>query len=165
MKKKGSFWKGVGMMFKIIGLLVVVALLAPIGYLAWRASQPMSMPEYGGRTYYELQTERRQAYANLAMEYHASHPNITVKFGACFFSEISVEVLAVPNSAFYTLAAMYPELQTKIDPRDIQNGYIPENIDWLNFLPNWWQVFEKFVWGTIEHVPHGPVPYCRIPAP
>jgi hypothetical protein len=162
---KWSFWKGVGMMFKIIGLLVVVALLAPIGYLAWRAGQPMSMPEYGGLTYYELLAERRQAYTDQATVYQASHPNISVKFGACFFSEISVEVLAIPNSAFYTLAAIYPKLQTRIDPRDIQNGYVPENVTWLNFLLNWWHVFEKFVWGTIEHVPHGPVPYCRIPAP
>ena len=50
---KWGFWKGLGLMIKILGLIVIVALLVPIGYLAWRAGQPMSMPEYGGRTYYE----------------------------------------------------------------------------------------------------------------
>ncbi len=84
--KKWSFWKGVGLMFKILGLVVIVALLAPIGYLAWRAGQPMSMPEYGGRTYYELLSERRQAYDELAHSYQASHPSVDVKNGACFFS-------------------------------------------------------------------------------
>ncbi len=163
MKKKWTFWKGVGLMFKILGLIIIVAILAPIGYFAWRAGQPMSMPEFRGRTYYQLMAERRQAYSNLATEYQASHPNKSVNSGACIFSEIGVEILAVPNSAFYTLAAMYPRLQGKIDPRDIQNGYLPENVTWQNILPNWWLVFEKFVWGTIEHVPHGPVPYCRIP--
>jgi hypothetical protein len=162
MKKKWSFWKGVGMMFKIIGLLVVVALLAPIGYLAWRAGQPMSMTEFNGLTYYELLAERRQAYDDLATEYQASHPNVHVRMGTCFISELSVELLAIPNSAYYTLAAIYPKLQARIDPVDIQNGYLPNNISWLNFLPNWWKVFEKFILGTKEHVPHGPVPYCRI---
>ena len=54
-------------MFKILGLVVIVALLAPIGYLAWRAGQPMSLSEYGGRTYYELLSERRQAYDELVI--------------------------------------------------------------------------------------------------
>jgi hypothetical protein len=162
MKKKVSFWKGVGYMFKILGFLVVVALLAPVSYFAWRASQPMSMPEFGGRSYYQLLAERRQAYNTLAIEYQTNHPNVTVKSWTCFFSEISVELLAIPNSGFYTLAAIYPDLQTKIDPRDIQNGYIPKNANWVNFLPKWWLVFEKFIWGTVIYIPHGPVPYCRI---
>jgi predicted negative regulator of RcsB-dependent stress response len=42
-KKKWSFWKGVGLMFKVLGVIVIVALLFPIGYFAWRAGQPMSM--------------------------------------------------------------------------------------------------------------------------
>ena len=152
-------------MFKILGLIVIVAILAPFGYFAWRAGQPMSMPEYDGRTFYTLIAERRQAYNDLAVKYQAAHPNKTVRFGTCFFSEVSVEALSILNSAFNILAAIYPKLKTRIDPRDIQNGYVPENVTWLNFLPNWWHVFEKFVWGTVEYVPHGPVPYCRIPAP
>jgi hypothetical protein len=162
---KWSFWKGVGMMFKIIGLLVVVALLIPIGYLAWRAGQPMSMPEYGGRTYYDLLVERRQAYDELARSYQANHPNVDVKNMACFFTEMSVEMMEIPISGHYALSAIYPEMQKSIDPRDIRNGYIPINVTWINILPSSWKVFEMFVWGTIKHAPEGPVPYCRISAP
>jgi hypothetical protein len=29
----------------------------------------------------------------------------------------------------------------------------------------WCDIFELFVWGLIDHVPHGPVACCRIPVP
>jgi len=160
--KKWSFWKGVGLMFKILGLVVIVALLAPIGYLAWRAGQPMSLPEYGGRTYYELLSERRLAYNKLATSYQASHPSVDVKNGACFFTEIIVELAELPISGRYAISAIYPNMQKSIDPRDIKNGYIPAKVTWANILPSTWKVFEMFVWGTIKHAPDGPVPYCRI---
>jgi hypothetical protein len=162
MKKKWSFWKGVGLMFKILGLVVVVALVAPIGYFAWRAGQPMSMPEYDGRTYYELLAKRRLAYTDLAHSYQASHPSVDVKNGACFITEISIELLEIPISGRYAISVIYPNMQKSIDPRDIKNGYIPANVTWVNILPSTWKVFEMFVWGTIEHAPNGPVPYCRI---
>jgi hypothetical protein len=163
--KKWSFWKGVGLMFKIFGLIVILAILALFGYFAWRAGQPMSMPEYDDRTYYELLAERRQAYAALAQEYQASHPNVDVKFGACYSTEVGVELLELPMSFYYAMSAIYPNLKQSIDPRDIQNGYIPDDVTWLNILPSTWTVFELFVWGTIEHAPNGPVPYCRLSAP
>ena len=162
---KWSFWKGVGLMIKILGLIVIVVLLAPIGYFAWRAGQPMSMQEYGGRTYYELLAERRQVYDELALSYQASHPNVDVNSGGCFFTEMSVELLEIPISGRYALSAIYPNIQQSIDPRDIRNGYIPTNVTWVNILQSSWKVFEMFVWGTIKHTPEGPVPYCRIPAP
>ena len=44
---------------------MIVALLTPIVFCAWCTSQPMSMPEYGGRTYCELLAERCQDIDNL----------------------------------------------------------------------------------------------------
>jgi len=152
-------------MFKILGLIVIVAILAPFGYFAWRASQPMAMHEYDGRTYYELLAERRQAYDDLAQDYQAGHTGVDVKFGACFSTEIGVELMELPMSFLYALSSMYPNLQRSIDPRDIQNGYIPDDVTWINILPSTWTVFEKFVWGTLEHAPNGPVPYCRLSLP
>jgi hypothetical protein len=76
--RKWTFWKGVGLMFKILGLIVIVAIMAPFGYFAWHAGQPMSMAEYDGRTFYTLIAERRQAYNDLAVEYQAA-PNKTVR--------------------------------------------------------------------------------------
>jgi hypothetical protein len=92
--KKGlkATGKGISTILKVALLLVVILILTPIGYFAWRAGQPMSMSEYDGRTYYELLAERRQAYDNLATEYQASHPNTDVKVGMCFQAEIAVSV-------------------------------------------------------------------------
>jgi hypothetical protein len=158
-------WKVLSVIMKITLLLLLVLILTPLGYFAWRAGQPMTMPEYDGMTYYELLTERRQAYDDLAQDYQAGHPNVDVKFGACFSTEIGVELMELPISFFYALASMYPSLQRSIDPRDIQNGYIPDAVTWMNIFPSTWTVFEKFVWGTVEHTPNGPVPYCRVPPP
>jgi hypothetical protein len=164
MKKMRPFQKGISSMFKIIGLIVIIALLVPIGYFAWRASQPMSMPEFGGLSYYELLSERRLAYNNLAKKYQASHPSIEVNHNACFITEILTEVIEIPMSGYYALSEMYPVMQKTIDPQDIRNGYLPANVTWENLLPSAWKVYEKFVWGSIEHIPEGPVPYCRISA-
>jgi hypothetical protein len=155
----------VSVVLKIVLLLLVILLLTPIGYFGWRAGQPMSMPEYGGLTYFELFSKRRQTYSDLAQTYQASRPGMDVKKGACIFTEIIVELMEIPVSGRYALSAIYPDLQQSIDPRDIRNGYVPENVTWRNILPSSWNVFERFVWGTIEHTPDGPVPYCRIQAP
>lgn len=165
MKKKWSFWKGVGMMFKIIGLLVVVALLAPIGYLAWRAGQPMSMPEYGGRTYYELLAERRQAYADLATEYQAGHPNADVKVGMCFRSELVMIAYNMPWAGFCSLAGIVPGLNSHIGPNASHLGCGQNNGSWLNFMSDWWDVYEHLTYNLLSHAEAGPVPYCRIQAP
>src|SRR5664280_1072423 len=90
--KMRPFWKGIALMFKVLGVIVIVALLAPIGYFAWRAGQPMSMQEYGGRTYYGLLSERRQAYDALAHSYQANHPSVDVKNGMCFQAELAVSI-------------------------------------------------------------------------
>ncbi len=166
MKKKESFWKGVGMMFKIIGLLVVVALLAPICYLAWRAGQPMSMSEYGGRTYYELLAERRQAYADLAAEYQASHPNVEVKVGMCFQVEVAVSLgNTLPWAGLCTASELIPGLRI-YGSRSQQLGCGQMRGTWLNFLSTWWRTFESLLYEDIlKTAPHGPVPYCRISAP
>jgi hypothetical protein len=150
---------------KITLLLLILLVLTPIGYFAWRANQPMDMPEYGGRTFYELLAERRQAYNDLAQAYQTNHPSVEVKKGACFLTEISIELLEIPLSGTYAMAGIYPEMQKSIDPRDIQNGYVPADATWTTILPSSWKTFEMFVWGTIEHAPQGPVPYCRIRPP
>jgi hypothetical protein len=140
-----TFFAIIGKILKAIGVLfafvLAFAFLAPIVYFSWRAGQPMSMPEYDSRTYYELLVERRQAYDGLAREYQASHPSVDVKLGACFSTEIGVELMEIPMSFFYALLSMYPNLQHSIDPRDIQNGYIPEDVTWVNVVPSTWKVF------------------------
>jgi hypothetical protein len=165
MKMKWSFWKEVGMMFKIIGLRVVVALLAPIGYLAWRAGQPMRMPEYDGRTYYELVEERQQAYDELSRTYQASHPNVDVKFGMCYRSELLVIAYNMPWAGFCTLAGVVPGLNSRIGPNASRLGCGQNIGSWLKFMGDWWDMYEHLTYNLLSHAEAGPVPYCRIPAP
>jgi hypothetical protein len=151
---------------RMLCALLLVALLTPIAYFAWRAGQPMDKPEFRGLTYYRLLSDRQDAYDQLAHSYQASHPNVKVKTGMCFGVEVFVEVMVSwPHSGFYTLAGLFPSLKRFVNPWDLQRGYVPEDVTYVNFLPAWWDTFELFLWGLIEHVPHGPVAYCRIATP
>ncbi len=166
--KKILSWAGslVSGIAKIFTTILVIALLSPMVYFAWRAGQPMEMPQYDGRTYYELLQERQGAYDALAQKYQASHPNTRVKAGVCFFTETSILTLAaIPNAGFYALAGVYPALKIHVNAEDLKDGYVPEQVTWFTFLPEWWRIYEKFVWGAITHAPKSPVPYCTIHLP
>ncbi|MBM3125277.1 MAG: hypothetical protein FJZ87_09400 [Chloroflexi bacterium] len=149
---------------KIILAGLILVLIVPLAYLAWRAGQPMDMPQFGGLSYYQFMNERRQAYLDLAKQYQANHPDKDAKYGICFYTEVGLEVFAgFPSSGFYTLAGIYPQLESFVDPRDLRKGSVPRGVTWPGFLPAWWETYEKFVWGMAERSPHVPVPYCRIP--
>jgi hypothetical protein len=149
--------------FKICLFGLVAVLVSPLVYFAWRANQPMELPQFDGRTYIEWLEGRRVAYADLAEQYRSSRPKQEVKDGICFLTEVGVQIVAaVPNSGFYALAGIYPSLQSFTNPRDLRDGLVPQGVTWAGFLPAWWETFEKFVWAMAEHSPHGPVPYCRI---
>jgi hypothetical protein len=154
-------------MFKIFGLVVIVALLAPIGYLVWRAGQPMSMPEYDGRSYYELLSERRRAYDELAHFYQASHPSVAVKDGICFQNEVIMSIgYTLPWAGFCALSDVMPLLQGFIGPKARQSGCGADaNINWLKVLNSWWINFEQMQYHMYEHRTVGPTIYCRVPAP
>ena len=163
---KWSFWKGIRLMFKIIGLLLIVALLVPVGYLAWRAGQPMSMPEYDSRTYYELLAERRQAYGDLATKYQISHPNSNVKPGMCFQSELVVSLAStLPWAGICAASEIIPALRI-YGPKSRQMGCGQMGGKWMNFPVTWWRTYEKLLYVDIlSTAPDGPVTYCRITAP
>jgi len=159
----GKIFKFIG---KLIALLVLVAILAPIIYFAWRAGQPMSMPEYDGRTYYELLAERRQAYADLAAEYQASHPNVDVKDGMCFQAEMIVILSnTFPWSGLCAASEIIPELRIYGEKSQKMGGGNMGGT-WINFSDTWWHTFEALLYADIFSTrSQGPVPYCRIPAP
>ena len=152
-------------MIKILGLIVIVVLLAPIGYFAWRAGQPMSMPEYGGRTYYALLAERRQAYDELATKYQANHPNVNVKYGMCYQSELLMIAYNMPWAGFCSLADVVPILKSHIGPNARRLGCGQNSGSWLNFLGDSWNIYEHLTYNLLSHAEAGPVPYCRITAP
>jgi len=151
---------------KALCAFLLVALLTPITYFAWRAGQPMDRPEFRALSYYRLLSDRQDAYDQLAQSYQAGHPNGKVKNGMCFGVEVFVEVVVSwPHSGFYTLAGLFSSLKRFVNPWDLQLGYVPEGVTYVNFLPAWWDTFELFLWSLIDHVPHGPVAYCRIATP
>ena len=123
---------------KMLCSLLLVALLTPITYFAWRAGQPMARPEFSDLTYYRLLSERQDAYDQLAHAYQAGQPNVKVKIGMCFGVEVFVEVaVSWPHSGFYTLAGLFPSLTRYVNPWDLQRGYVPEGVTYGNFLPIW----------------------------
>jgi len=162
MKKRWSFQKGISSMFKIIGLIVIITLLVPIGYFAWRASQPMSMPEFSGLSYYEILSERRQAYDDLANKYQAEHPNVDIKFGMCFQSEVLMIAYNFPWAGYCSLAGVVPGLKSGLGSNAVRLGCGQSNGTWINLLGNWWNMFEHLTYDLLTHIKTGAVLYCRI---
>jgi hypothetical protein len=60
------FWKAIAGAFKLVIVFSLILFIIPLVYFAWRAGQPMSMPDYGGRSYYQVLAERQQAYDDLS---------------------------------------------------------------------------------------------------
>ena len=158
-------WTIISTILKVVLLVAVILLLAPVGYILWRAGQPMSMPEYDGRTYYELLAERRQAYTDLATEYQTGHPNVDVKLGMCYRSELMMIAYNVPWAGFCSLAGIVPGLNSRIGPNAKRLGCGQTGGTWLDFPTNWWNIYERLTYDLLSHAVVGPVPYCRISAP
>ena len=147
-------------------VLLLVAVLTPFTYFAWRVTRPMDMPEFQGQSYVQFLAERQDGYDALAETYQASHPNVEVKPGICFGAELAVEItFSWPVSGLYTLAAVSPSVKGHLNPRAISLGLVPEHVTALSFLPSWWATFEKMVWGLTRHSPQGPMAYCRLATP
>ena len=152
-------------MKKIIFPLLMVVLIAtclyPVAWFAWRANQPMTMPEYNGLTFVEFEQWRQMAFNDLATKYQVSHPNVDVKFNVCYEGEIGIlAFVQLPMSGYYTLAAIYPKLQGAISARD--RKFVPEDTTWTTFMSSWWDTTEKFMWVIVESEPQTSVVYCRL---
>jgi hypothetical protein len=122
---------------KIILILMLATIIVPIGYLAWRAGQPMELPQFNGLTYYQYMSWRKAALHQIAVEYQAAHPN--AKMGGCldmcFQDEAGITLgISFPLAGFYTLAGIYPDLQQHIQKSALQ--YVPKDVTWLTFLPS-----------------------------
>ena len=157
--------KIIGTVGKIIVFMIIMIILAPIFYFVWRAGQPMSMPEYDGRTYYQLLAERRQAYGDLATKYQTSHPNVDVKFGMCYRSELMMIAYNAPWAGFCSLAGIVPGLNSRIGSNASRLGCGQSTGTGLNFLSGWWNMYERLTYDLLSHAETGPVPYCRISVP
>ena len=148
---------------KILLIIVLATIVVPVGYLAWRAGQPMELPQFKGLTYYQYLKWREASYHKLAVAYQAAYPNAKMGEGwdTCFDVDTVGDLsLKLPLAGFYTLAGAFPNLVKYVTPPDRQ--YIPKHVTLLTFLPDWWQIYEAFVWDSAQHAPYGPVVYCRL---
>jgi hypothetical protein len=159
--------------FKIIStgilILMLATLVVPAGYLAWRAGQPMELPQFNGLTYYEYLNWRKGILHQMAVDYQAAHPNAKMGGGLdlCFHTETGMTLLGLPMTGFYILAGAFPNLEKNVPLRDRQ--YIPENVTLSTFMPDWWKAYEQGLWYMADSNIHSSVPYCRLagtpPAP
>ena len=151
---------------KIILLVLIILILAPIGFFVWRAGQPMNMSEYDDRTYYQLLSERSQAYIELAQEYQANHPSADVKRGMCFQTELVVSFANTLPWAGICAASEYIPALRIYGPKSQQMGCGQMDGMRTEFFDTWWRTFEKLLYTDIICTrPQGPVPYCRLSAP
>ena len=144
-------------------VLMLVTIFVPVGYLAWRADQPMALPQFKGYTYYQYLSWRKDALHQMAVNYKITHPNAKMGGGLdmCYNVDTVGDLgLSLPMADFYTLAGAFPNLvkYVSLDGKP----YIPKDVTLLTFLPDWWLTFESLVWKSAQHDPSGPVVYCRL---
>lgn len=87
--------KLIGTLIKAMLALLILALLAPILYFAWRANQPMDMPEFKGLTLVQYEDWRKMIYEKNEDEFALAHPDRIVKQGVCFKADLTVQASMV----------------------------------------------------------------------
>ncbi len=153
----GLIGKLIDAIFKTVLLVLVIVILTPIVYFAWRAGQPMDLPEFKGLTYYQVLSDRQVALYNKALEYHQAHPTVRISMNMCFYVELG-------TSIEYNIPVGYTTLRNMLDPSNFyyRTPYGPAK-GWMDYLPTWWKNFESLMLNSFEH--KGPVAYCNIPPP
>ncbi|MGB8211974.1 MAG: hypothetical protein WCE68_00315 [Anaerolineales bacterium] len=154
-----------GIFSKIILIAILAALITPPAYLAWRAGQPMELPQFKGLTYYQYMAWQKIALRQQAVQYHAMYPNAKMGGGLdmCYNTDAGINLsLRLPLSGLYALAGIYPAIKPHLNQEDVQDGTVPSDVTWLTFLPVWWTTFEKTVWYRAEHGSSEFVAYCRL---
>lgn len=132
-------------LFKLIMLALVLAIVYPAGWLAWRMNQPMDAPEFKGLTYHQytawMREEYDKAWVDVDMEAHlAKHPKSKLNAERCYeiairTTHIAPLVVGLPlNMVLETvlLDEPFPEhpLQTlwqRFD--DMQVGFLASNVN------------------------------------
>jgi hypothetical protein len=142
-KKFGVSWKivrkGIGMVFKNVLLLGMVAILTPGLYFYWRANRPMGLPEFGGKTFYQVLGERQQTYAEHEEQWRQTHDG-EYPLGSknmCFLLETFVVLYEKPLMDY----AIIMHIHSPGNPSYV----LPEGVHFngiKDFLPASWTMFE-----------------------
>jgi hypothetical protein len=117
--------QGIALLFKTVLLALLIAILIPPLYFAWRASHPMELPQFKGLTYAQF-TEWRviscKKYLTTSKEEEA---NCTI------VRHVAADLYAT-NIAALLIWVEKPELFKYVTP--------------YNFLPTMWGMFESLTW-------------------
>jgi hypothetical protein len=155
--------KGFALLFKTTLLALLIAVLIPTLYFAWRMGKPLPQPEFKGLSYYQYFEWRKMATEDAIAKYIVSHPNyeytgIGNPMTACYSGDIAGAYLLLPPQSFsYTLAALAGKMADELHP-------LPTGVTLLNFMPKWWDTFEYLFWyNEIRLDGFGSlVEFCRI---
>ncbi len=148
-------------LFQIIIVIVLLAIITPVVYFAWRMGQPMDLREFNGLTYYQVREWKKMATEDLIGKYEAAHPNQEDKgpinrMFACTGGDIPIAFFVSVRSV--TVAWQSEQLRSQL----VDQGMPDEPVTISNFLPSLWNTYEKITLSNIKHIPNGPVVYCRI---
>ncbi len=155
--------KGLALLFKTILAALLVAVVVPILYFAWRMSKPLPQPEFKGLSYYQFMGWRKMATEDVIAKYMVSHPNFKYNgvgepITACYSGVAFGGYIFLPTQAFsYTVASLAGVMPDELHA-------LPNNVTLLNFLPKWWDTFEYLFWYNEIHLDsfNNPIAYCRI---
>jgi hypothetical protein len=149
-------WKVVGLcigrVFNIVLLLVMIASLMPGLYFCWRVNQPMELPEFGGKSFFQVLVDRQQTYSEHEEQWKQTHAR-EYPLGSkniCFLLETFVVFVQKPSM----------DLVLVLHMRSPNNPYygLPENVHFngiTDFLPASWTLFEMSTLGLYQYIPQG----------
>ena len=136
---------GLSLLFKTILLALLVAVLIPTLYFAWRMGEPLPQPEFKGLSYYQFFEWRKIAHEDAIAKYMDSHPDyeytgIGTPMTACYSSRLYITSFVGTFQAFsFTLAALAGRMPDKLHT-------LPTEVTLFNFVPKWWDTFEYLFW-------------------
>jgi hypothetical protein len=145
--------RGIGRVFNIVLLLVMIASLMPGLYFSWRVNQPMELPEFGSKTFYQVLEERQQTYAEHEEQWRLTHDG-EYPLGSknmCFLLETFVVLYEKPLMDF----ALIMHIHSPGNPYYA----LPEGVHFngiKDLLSAAWTMFEMSTLSLYQHIPHGP---------
>jgi hypothetical protein len=106
--------KLIGILIKTVLALLLIALLLPVLYFAWRANQPMEMPEFKGLTYIQYMDWRKMILNESEQRYRQAHPDVQFNSGGCYNAELLLQATGTLTILPYIIK-MQPEAGDWLD--------------------------------------------------
>ena len=148
-------WETIVYIFRTLVLVILIVVLAPPIYFAWWAGQPMELPEFGGKTFYQIQADRQQEYAvqeaHWQLTHHEEYPMHSK--GMCYRMEIGF-ILVVVKPLMDVALIRY--MITPNDPIAALSANVHYH-DILDYLPASWTLFEMGTLNIYQFIPHDPM--------